>query len=172
MNVLLVDDSVAIRTRLAELLSALPGVGRVDAVARAADVWRAIQVTPPDVIVVDIHMPGGFGIEVLEALRASREQVVVMVLTNDPTPEWRSTCFRAGADFFFDKSMEFQRLIDIIAGLALGRAASDRQLPHCWTCFEGLPIPAWVVDAEPGPSPRSTMRPSRAPATRVSSSSR
>jgi len=95
-----------------------------------------------------------------------------MVLTNDPTPEWRSTCFRAGADFFFDKSMEFQRLIDIIAGLALGRAASDRQLPHCWTCFEGLPIPAWVVDAEPGPSPRSTMRPSRATATRVSSSSR
>ena len=120
MNVLVVDDSEDIRLRLAEMLSPLPGISRVDTAASASDALRAIRSEPPDVVVLDIHMPPGSGLEVIEALRSSPTPVAIIVLTNDPSAQWRLHCLSAGADFFFDKSTEFQRTIDVIAGLARG----------------------------------------------------
>ena len=131
MNVLIVDDSAEIRTRLGEMLSPLPGIVRVDAVGSAVDARRAIQAQPPDVVVLDLHMPLGSGFQVLEALRAAPTPVTTIVLTNDPSPQWRRSCIQAGADFFFDKSAEFQRTIDVVAGLARGAAPAkvgDRSL--------------------------------------------
>jgi len=122
LNVLVVDDSIEIRARLGEMLSSLPGVGRVDTLASASDARRAIQSRPPDVVVLDIHMPLGSGLEVLEALRSAPTQVTTIVLTNDPSPQWRRSCLRAGADFFFDRSAEFQRTIDVVAALARNAA--------------------------------------------------
>jgi two-component system, cell cycle sensor histidine kinase and response regulator CckA len=123
VNVLIVDDSVEIRTRLCELLSALPGV-RVEAVDSAQDARRALRSQPPDVVVLDLHMPTGSGFEVLDALQAGSTPATTIVLTNDPSPQWRRRCMLAGADFFFDKSIEFQRTIDIVTGLARGAASA------------------------------------------------
>jgi two-component system, cell cycle sensor histidine kinase and response regulator CckA len=148
MKVLVVDDSAVVRTRLVEILSALQGVEHVDTAGRASEARQAIQSARPDVVVLDIHMPGGSGIEVLEALRAEDQRIMTIVLTNDPAPQWRAASLRAGADFFFDKSAEFQQAVDVIARLALGHAALGDPLPRCWTCFEGLPIPAWISDVD------------------------
>ena len=124
VNVLIVDDSVETRTRLRELLSALPCVVGVDAVDNANDARRAIHAQPPDVVVLDLHMPMGSGFQVLDALRTVPTPVTTIVLTNDPNPQWRRSCIQTGADFFFDKSVEFQRTIDVVAGLARGAAAA------------------------------------------------
>lgn len=148
MRVLVVDDSEAVRSRLVEILSTLQDVERVETAARASEARQSIQSAPPDVVVLDIHMPGGSGMEVLEALRANDQRIMTIVLTNDPTTEWRDASLRAGADFFFDKSAEFQQAIDVIARLALGRAAQGDPLPHCWTCFERLAIPSWIFDLD------------------------
>jgi two-component system cell cycle sensor histidine kinase/response regulator CckA len=148
VNILIVDDSVTIRDRLREMLSILPGVDRVDTAATASDARQCLEAAPPDVVVLDIHLPGGSGIEVLDALRPARDRVTVIVLTNDPTPQGRDTCHRSGADFFFDKSAEFQRSVDIIAGLARSRTAPRDHLPPCWACFDRLPIPTWVFDID------------------------
>jgi PAS domain S-box-containing protein len=129
VNVLIVDDSFEIRTRLGELLSALPGVARVHAVDSAKDASRAIHSQPPDVVVLDLHMPMGSGFQVLDVVRAAAIQATTIVLTNDPTPQWRRRCIRAGADFFFDKSAEFQRTIDVVAGLARGAASTKAGCP-------------------------------------------
>jgi PAS domain S-box-containing protein len=127
MKVLVVDDSAIVRERLVEVLSALQGVEHVDTAARASEARLAIQSARPDVVLLDIHMPGGSGIEVLEALRADNRRIMTIVLTNDPAPQWRAASLRAGADFFFDKSAEFQQAIDLIAHLALGRAGPGFQ---------------------------------------------
>jgi two-component system cell cycle sensor histidine kinase/response regulator CckA len=148
MKVLVVDDSAVIRNRLVEILSTLQGVEHVDTAGRASEARHAIQSARPDVLVLDIHMPGGSGIEVLEALRADDQRIMTIVLTNDPAPQWRAASLRAGADFFFDKSAEFQQAVDVIARLALGHAAPVDPLPQCWTCFERLPIPAWICDVD------------------------
>ena len=128
MNVLIVDDSSEICTRLAELLSALPGIVRVDAVNGAADARCAIQSHLPDVVIFDLHAPAGYGVELLETLQAAPIPVTTIVLTNDPTPQRRRSCIDAGAHFFFDKAAEFQRAVDVVAGLARGAAwaSADR----------------------------------------------
>ena len=125
VKVLIVDDSVEIRTRLGELLTALPGVGRVDTVDSAKDAHRVIQSQPPDVVILDIHMPVVSGFQVLEALQAAPTPLTTIILTNDPSPQWRRSCLQAGADFFFDKSVELQRTIDVVAGLARGAASAN-----------------------------------------------
>ena len=148
MNVLIVDDSPAISVRLEEMLLALPGIGRVTVVAHASDVWRTIQMVPPDLVVVDIDMHSGSGIGVLQTLRSAPKHATTIVLTNDPTAQFRDRCLQAGADFFFDKSAEFERAVDVVAGFAWGRAAPSNHLPACWACFERLPIPAWMFDVD------------------------
>ena len=148
MNILIVDDSATIRERLRDMLSILPGVDRVDVAATASDARQCLEAAPPDVVVLDIHLSQGSGIEVLDALQPARDRVTAIVLTNDPTPQARDAYQRAGADFFFDKSAEFQRSVDLIAGLARSRTAPRDQLPPCWTCFDRLTIPAWVFDID------------------------
>jgi DNA-binding NarL/FixJ family response regulator len=86
VNVLIVDDSATIRDRLREMLSILPGVDRVDTAATASDARQCLEGAPADVVVLDIHLPRGSGIEVLDALRPVRDRVTAIVLTNDPTP--------------------------------------------------------------------------------------
>jgi CheY-like chemotaxis protein len=121
VNVLVVEDSATSRTRLVETLSTLQGVERVQAVASAGEASGIIQSGGPDVVVLDLHLPRDAGIGVFDLLRAAREQqAVTLVLTHDSTPRWRQTCLLAGAHFFFDKSTEAQRAIDVVAGLALG----------------------------------------------------
>ena len=122
MKILVVDDSATIRDHLVEMLSTLQGVEQVDTAARASEARHAIQSEQPDVVVLDIHMPGGSGLEVLEAMRAGDRRIMTIVLTNDPAPQWRAASLQAGADYFFDKSGEFQRAVDVIARLALERA--------------------------------------------------
>ena len=125
MNVLLVDDSAEIRTRLGEMLSSLQGVARVGAVASVADARRSIALQPPDIVVLDLHMSVGSGLDVLQALRTAGTAVTTIVLTNDPSPQWRRSCLQAGASFVFDKSAEFQRTLDVVAGLARAAMAGS-----------------------------------------------
>jgi DNA-binding NarL/FixJ family response regulator len=122
MKILVVDDSATIRDHLVDMLSTLRGVEHVDTAARASEARCAIQSERPDVVVLDIHMPGGLGLEVLEAIRAGGQRIMTIVLTNDPSAQCRAASLRAGADFFFDKSAEFQRVVDVIERLALERA--------------------------------------------------
>jgi DNA-binding NarL/FixJ family response regulator len=62
-------------------------------------------------------MPGGNGIQVLEALKKSSMEPVVIVLTAFPYPQYRKKCLRAGAKYFFDKSTEFEQVAEVIEQL-------------------------------------------------------
>jgi DNA-binding NarL/FixJ family response regulator len=124
MKVLLVDDSATVRHHLIELLSTLPSLEILEA-AHASGARHAIRSGRPDVVVLDIHMPRGSGIEVLEALREDDPRPTTIMLTNDPTPQSRAACFRIGADFFFDKTAEFQQAVDVIARLAQAAPQPD-----------------------------------------------
>ena len=117
-RVYLVDDSAAIRARLAELLDRLNGV-RV--VGEAADVPAAVAdilATRPDAVVLDLHLQGESGIDVMSALHERLPDVVFIVLTNHPEPHYAQACRAAGAAHFFDKSSEFGKVADVVTRLA------------------------------------------------------
>jgi DNA-binding NarL/FixJ family response regulator len=112
--VFLVEDSVIVRERLLYMLAAIPGIQVAGFAETAADAIEQISLTQPDVIVLDIKLKAGSGITVLQTVKKQMPDVVVLMLTNYATPEFRQRCMQSGADYFLDKSNEFQNIASIL----------------------------------------------------------
>ena len=118
MKLLIADDSRVVRERLSLLLSQLENIeiiGYAGTVQKAIDLVAELK---PDLIILDIKMPGGCGIDVLENIKSNGKGPIVMMLTNYSYPQYQKKCIDAGADYFFDKSAEFELAIDTIRSLA------------------------------------------------------
>jgi DNA-binding NarL/FixJ family response regulator len=117
LRVFIADDSPMLRERLGELLSELEAVALVGQAEDAPGAIEAIQRLKPDVAILDIRMPGGNGLQVLEAVKAIEAAPVVVMLTAFPYPAYRKRCLEAGAEFFFDKATEFDRVTKVLKQL-------------------------------------------------------
>jgi DNA-binding NarL/FixJ family response regulator len=125
MRILVADDSPAVAYRVADLLSDVEGIevaGRAGAVRETS---RLIDELHPEILILDLQLPDGSGFHVLEAIKRSHPNSMVIVLTNSAAPPVREKCLKAGADFFLDKSNEFESLPQIVRTIVRGfRAAS------------------------------------------------
>lgn len=117
-NVFLVEDSAPIRARLAEMLGSLAGVTIVGEAESPASAIDGILRTQPDSVVLDLHLTGGTGIEVLRRICPVAPQIVFIMLTNHSDPQYRSICMKNGAAHFLDKSTEFDKVREVITALA------------------------------------------------------
>lgn len=118
LSVYLVDDSRVVRQSLTDLFSLTPGVeicGTADCVTSALE---GVAETKPDVVVLDLNLPGGTGLDVLKAVRTTVPKAVVIVLTMHSFHDLGSRCLEAGAQHFFDKMGDLDPLLKVIAGLA------------------------------------------------------
>jgi len=118
VNVFIVDDSAAIRDALVSMLTGLKQIRVVGSTGDATTAPDRIREMRPDVAILDIRMPGMSGIEILRRLKREPYPPVVIILTNYPYPQYRERCQKAGADYFLDKSTEFDRLVRTLRGLA------------------------------------------------------
>ena len=114
MRIVLVDDSDIVRERLRAILNGVEIVGEARDSLEAID---SIQELKPDVVILDIRLPNGSGIDVLQHIKESNPSTKVIMLTNYPYPQYRRKCLEAGADFFLDKSTEFDRLSEVLSQL-------------------------------------------------------
>jgi DNA-binding NarL/FixJ family response regulator len=117
MRVLIADDSEEIVQRLMALLAHVRGVEIVDQVGTVEETREAVRRLRPDAVILDIQMPGGSGIDVLESMKKDRLTSTVIVLTNHPYAPYRKKCFQVGAKFFLDKSSEFEKVGEVVQGL-------------------------------------------------------
>jgi DNA-binding NarL/FixJ family response regulator len=123
-KVFLVDDAQPVRRRIAQLLATIHGVAVVGEAEDAQTALDGILACHADIAVVDLRLAGGSGIELIAALSRARSAIVKIVLTNHSGPAFRSACANAGADFFFDKTTEFDAACRAIA--AISRARESR----------------------------------------------
>jgi len=120
MRIVIVDDSVVIRQRLVRQLREMDGieiVGQADDVPAAKELVKKLK---PDVAILDIRMPSGSGADLVQELKQLKPAPKVIMLTNYPYPENRKKCMDLGADFFFDKSTEFQEVVGVLRSMAPG----------------------------------------------------
>jgi DNA-binding NarL/FixJ family response regulator len=117
MRVLIVDDSELLVERLRSSLEQVTGLEIVGHANNARDAALEISKIKPDVVILDIHMPGGSGIEVLEGLRKDPFPPMVIMLSNYSDRQYREKCLQRGARFFFDKSNEFHNVAEVLRGL-------------------------------------------------------
>jgi len=124
LRVFLVEDSAVIRERLTESISALPHVEVVGHAATESEAISALEQVPSDAVVLDLQLRAGHGLNVLKALRetSSRPRLTVIVLTNFTSPQYRGRSMEIGADYFFDKSRDYDRVCDVLEDLARRRA--------------------------------------------------
>lgn len=119
MDVVVIDDSEIIRTRLTELLSSLEDVQVIGEAENALDGTRIVREMAPEVVILDIKMPLGSGLDVLRNISKSNPETKVIVLTNYPYEQYRTKCRELGARYFFDKSTEFDKLPGVLDQLRI-----------------------------------------------------
>ena len=117
MNVFLADDSLVIRQRLKRMVADLQEVQVIGEAGDAQEAMDAIRKQKPDVVILDIHLLNGSGIDVLQNLKKATPAPAVIVLTNYPYPQYRHKCTEVGADFFFVKSTEFDQVVPALKQL-------------------------------------------------------
>jgi DNA-binding response OmpR family regulator len=114
MRILIADDSEFILESLSKLINA---TNRRNEVFVAKDVEEAITKLDninPEVLVLDLKMPKGIGFDVLDIAKQKEKPPIVIILTNYDLEQYKKRSFNSGADYFFDKSTEFEKVIDVI----------------------------------------------------------
>ena len=102
-RVLIVEDSTIFRTLLKETLqSRFPSIEILEA-ADGEEAMKEITARPPDLIFMDIKLPGENGLDLTAKIKAEYPQVIVVVLTSYDTPEYREAAVKARANHFLAK---------------------------------------------------------------------
>jgi DNA-binding NarL/FixJ family response regulator len=114
IKVFLADDSAQIRERVNSLLA----TARMDVIGEAATPQSCIEGilgSHPDVVVLDVQLEGGTGLQVLKAVRSADPGVAFVVFSNNSGPAYRKRYLGEGAVRFLDKSTEFDQLAQAVA---------------------------------------------------------
>jgi DNA-binding NarL/FixJ family response regulator len=120
IRVLIVDDHAVVRTGLRRVLDAEDGI---EAVGEAPDaeraVYEAIQ-TKPDVILLDVTMPGKSGIEALPSIQQAAPDARVLILSMHDDPHYVREAFDAGASGYVLKEAADSEVVDAVRAVSAG----------------------------------------------------
>jgi two-component system chemotaxis response regulator CheY len=115
-RIYIVDDSVKLRKTLCELLSDVDSVQVIGQAGDAGEALDDIRVLKPDAVLLDIRLPGKNGIQLLGEIKELQPDITVVIMTNYDYPQYRQQSIRAGADHFFNKTREFENIIEVLKG--------------------------------------------------------
>ena len=125
MDILIVDDHPLLRAGLWCLLEQSDGLAVVGAAADGHQALELAERLRPDVVLLDICMPGLDGIETTRRLRRSSGPPAVVMLTSACTPALVQDAFQAGAEGYLLKDTPADALVALLHGMEQGRQAID-----------------------------------------------
>lgn len=120
LRVLIADDHPAFRTGLAGMLSTADGIEVVGNAADGADAIAQTRSLQPDVVLMDLHMPGLGGLEAIEAIAAEMPAVAIVVLTMVEDPDALLTAMRGGASGYLLKGADRDDVVRAVTAAAAG----------------------------------------------------
>jgi DNA-binding NarL/FixJ family response regulator len=109
------------------MLTNIADVKIVGQAHNAPDAIKSISKSEPDVVILDIRLPGLNGIDVLKDIRNKKLPIRVIMLTNYPYPQYRKKCEELGADYFFDKVAEIEGIPNVIEELAKNKSETVKK---------------------------------------------
>lgn len=125
LKIITVDDSAVVADRLQFMLQE---VDRVEVLGNATNISEALHLIhqqEPNVVILDIHLKEDMlvanGVHLLIQLRRKYPHMKIIMLTNLSGPQYRSTCMAFGADYFFDKTNDFEKIPEALNEIQLQR---------------------------------------------------
>lgn len=128
IRVLLVDDHAVVRTGFRLLLQAHPGTTVVGEADSGESAYRRFLELSPDVVVMDLSMPGMGGLEALRRIRAHHPEARVLTLSAHDDPQHAQRALREGARGFLSKRSAPEALLEAITAVAAGERYLDAEL--------------------------------------------
>jgi two-component system response regulator DevR len=128
LRLVIVDDSELVRVGLQTLLGAAPGISLCGMAATAAEAVVVCQREQPDVVLLDIRLPDGNGIEVCRQLLGIKGEMRVLFLTSCADADTVDAAIHAGAHGYLLKEVNTAALLQGIRDVAAGRSILDPQI--------------------------------------------
>jgi DNA-binding NarL/FixJ family response regulator len=125
IRVLIADDHEVVRIGLAALLDGQPGLSVVAQAGTGADAVRLARQHRPDVVVMDIRMPNGSGIDACRTITEELEGTPVIMLTSHADSDALFAAIDAGASGYVLKRVGSGELIDAVRTVAAGGSLLD-----------------------------------------------
>lgn len=125
MKILLCDDQAVIRDGLEMLLTLEKDMQVIGSASDGAEAIELAAQKQPDLILLDLKMPGTNGIEATREIRARFPQIKILVLTTYDDDEWVFDAIRAGASGYLLKDTPRQKIIEAIRGTMDGKSFLD-----------------------------------------------
>lgn len=124
-RVLICDDHEVVREGLRGLLSRQAGMSVVGEAGTVAESIEAAARAKPDVVIMDVRLPDGSGVEACRAIREARPETRVIMLTSYADDEALFASIIAGASGYLLKQTRGQAVVDAITAVAAGRSLLD-----------------------------------------------
>jgi DNA-binding NarL/FixJ family response regulator len=115
MKVLIADDSRLMRERIRETITIFSNVEIVSETDNGKQTLEDLKKFSPDLAIMDIRMPEGNGLEILKEFRTKNKTTKIVILTNYAYDQYKDRAFENGADYFFSKSEDFERIAVVVA---------------------------------------------------------
>lgn len=125
IRVVIVDDHEVVRLGLTTLLNRVADLEVVGEAGSAAEAEEVVEAVQPDVVIMDIRMPGGSGIEACRVIRSRWPDVKVIMLTSYSDDEAVIGSVMAGASGYVLKQIGTQELVDAIRRVSKGESLLD-----------------------------------------------
>ena len=122
IQVAIVEDNPNVRENLAVLIDAAPGFSCVASCATSEQAWRELPAVSPEVVLMDINLPGFNGIDCVARLKQLLPDTQVIMLTIEENAELVFESLKAGATGYLVKSVEPQEILDAISEVRNGGA--------------------------------------------------
>jgi two-component system response regulator DevR len=122
VRVLIADDSRLVRERLVALVSELDEVDLVGQADEPDEILRQMRDLKPDVVILEPRLTRGLGVWVLERIRNLSAVPMVIMLTAFPYAQDRRRCLALGADYYLDKTTDFERVAEVVHKLGAQRS--------------------------------------------------
>ncbi|MFB9446361.1 response regulator transcription factor [Dactylosporangium vinaceum] len=142
VRVLVVDDQQLVRDGIASLLGIQPGIEVVGTAAGGEEALQRAAELGPDVVLMDVRMPGLDGVEATRALRTTHPSCRVVMLTTFDDDQYVALALRAGADGYLLKDLGAAELADAVRLVHRGVAQLDPAVARRLAALRPSALPA------------------------------
>jgi len=117
---LIVEDNAPFRLSLRESLETLFPSMTVEEAAEGVEALQKVESFLPELIFMDIHLPGENGLELTKKIKATYPALPIIILTNYDIPEYREAAFKYGANSFIPKdSLDWEKIESLVKSFYL-----------------------------------------------------